>query len=226
MMQRGLQVALAIALWMALGVGSARAEPDLPRKVERARDVLAELFDAPDREIPEELVERAVCIATIPGVIKGALGWGGRYGRGVINCRKDGGKWSPPAFVKISGGSLGFQIGAQSTDLVLFLMTERSIESLLASKFTLGGNASVAAGPVGRSAEASTDLRLNAEVYTYARSRGLFAGISLEGARLAPDQTSIKRYYGRRLSPQQILFEQKVPRLPPEAEAQRKALPK
>ncbi len=217
---------MALAAWIAWGAAPALAAPDLPRKVERATEVVEELFDAPDREIPEELVEDAVCIAAIPGVIKGALGWGGRHGRGVISCRKGGGKWSPPAFVKISGGSLGFQIGAESTDLVLFLMTQRSIESLLESKFTLGGTASVAAGPVGRTAEASTDVRLNAEVYTYARSRGLFAGVALEGARLAPDQKSIQRYYGRRLWAEEILFEQKVPRLPPEAKAFRESLPR
>lgn len=224
-MKQKITIAIALAAWMAASAVPSFAKPDLPRKVERAQEVVEELFDAPDREIPEELIEDAVCIASIPGVIKGALGWGGRHGRGVISCRKDGGKWSPPAFVKISGGSLGFQIGAESTDLVLFLMTENSIESLLKSKFTLGGQASVSAGPVGRTAEASTDARLNAEVYTYARSRGLFAGVSLEGARLAADQKSISRYYGRRLWPEQILFEQDVPRVPKEAKAFRKALP-
>ncbi len=225
-MPRGIPVVAAVALCMAYGAVPAPAEPNLPRKVDRARNVVEELFATPDREIPEELLDGAVCIAAIPGVIKGALGWGGRHGRGVISCRKGKGKWSPPAFVKITGGSIGFQIGAESTDLVLFLMTQRGIESLLKSKFTLGGNASVAAGPVGRTAEASTDARLNAEVYSYAKSRGLFAGISLEGARLAPDQKSINRYYGRRLWPEQILFEQKVPEVPREARAFVKALPR
>ncbi len=220
------QIAIAIAACTLYGAAPTLAEPDLPRKLERARRVVEELFNTPDREIPEDLLDGARCIAAIPGVIKGALGWGGRHGRGVISCRKDSGKWSPPAFVKISGGSLGFQIGAESTDLVLFLMTERSIESLLKSKFTLGGSVSIAAGPVGRTAEASTDARLNAEVYSYAKSRGLFAGISFEGARLAADQKSINRYYGRRLWAEQILFEHKVPKVPPEARAFVKALPR
>ena len=219
-------IVVALAVSIAYGATPAPGAPDLPRKMDRARVVVEELFDAPDREIPKELLEDAVCIAAIPGVIKGALGWGGRHGRGVISCRKGGDVWSPPAFVKITGGSFGFQIGGESTDLVLFLMTERSIESLLESKFILGGNASVAAGPVGRSAEASTDVLLNAEVYSYARSRGLFAGLSFEGARLAPDQKSINRYYGHRLWPEQILFDQQVPELPREARAFREALPR
>ena len=129
-------------------------------------------------------------IAVIPGVIKGAFGWGARYGQGVVSCRNKVGVWSPPAFLRLTGGSFGFQIGAEKSDLVLFFMSERGAKSLLESKFTLGGQLSVAAGPVGRTGEASTDLKFDAEIYSYAKSKGLFAGISLEGARRS----------GRRLS--------------------------
>ncbi len=208
---------LAAALIAALAPPATGAPDKLSRKLERSAEVYAALFETPDRKVPGHLLEDAECIAIIPGVIKGALGWGGRHGRGVVSCVNDRGKWSPPIFVKLSGGSLGFQIGGQSTDHVLFFMTRRSIESMLESKFILGGNASVAAGPAGRSAEASTDGKLNAEIYAYAKSRGLFAGVSVEGARLAPDKKAIRDYYGRRIWPEDILFEHKVPKLPREA---------
>ena len=225
MIRHRAQRRLAIALFAVLAATAAGASDKLDRKLDRSVEVYESLFETPDRKVPEYLLEDAECIAIIPGVIKGALGWGGRHGRGVVSCRNDRGKWSPPAFVKLSGGSLGFQIGGESTDHVLFFMTRRSIESMLESKFILGGNASVAAGPAGRSAEASTDGKLNAEIYSYAKSRGLFAGVSVEGARLAPDQKAIREYYGRRVWPEDILFEHRVPRLSREARELVKALP-
>lgn len=200
------------------------ADEKFARKIRRAKDVYQELLAAPDRRVPEELLGKANCIAIIPKVIKGAIGWGGRHGRGVLSC-KTRGSWSPPAFVKLTGGSVGFQIGGESTDFVLFLMTRRSIESLLESKFTFGADISIAAGPVGRSAEASTDIRLDAEIYSYAKSKGLFAGASLEGSRLAADQKAIRQYYGQRIWPEDILFEHRVPRFPAEAKALTEALP-
>ena len=135
--------------------------------------------------MPERLLEEARCIAILPKVVKGAFVWGGRRGQGVMSCRNDERRWSPPAFVKITGGSFGLQAGAQSTDLVMFFMTELGARSLIDSKFILGGDVTVAAGPVGRAAAANTDIRLKAEVYAYARSRGLFAGVSIEGAQLS-----------------------------------------
>lgn len=200
------------------------ADDKLGHKIERSREVFVELLDAPDRKIPRELLDDAECIAIIPAVIKGALGWGGRHGRGVLSCRHHG-DWSPPTFVKLTGASFGLQIGAESTDFVLFLMTRHSIESLLESKFVLGGGVSVAAGPLGRSAELGTDAKLNAEIYAYARSRGLFAGASLEGSRLAPDQKANRRYYGRRIWPEDILFGRKVQQVPAEVRVLQKALP-
>ena len=202
---------------LALTASPVWGDERLARKVRAAREVYLAALEAPDRAVPKELIEDPECLAVIPGMIKGALGWGGRHGHGVITCRNEEGKWSPPAFVRLSGASFGFQIGAEVTDLLLFFMTERGARSLLTSKFTLGADASVAAGPVGRTAEAATDLRFKAEIYSYARSRGLFAGLSLEGTRLAPHQKAIRRYYGRRIFPETILFDHDVPRLPAEA---------
>ncbi len=202
---------LLIMAAMAMSSLPARSDEALARKLETAREVYLKLLDAPDRAVAKELVEDAVCVAVIPQVIKGALGWGGRHGRGVLTCRDEAGRWSPPAFIRLSGGSFGLQIGAEATDLVLFFMSERGTRALLSSKFTLGGDASVAAGPVGRTGEAATDLKLKAEIISYARSRGLFAGLSLEGARLAPDQKAIRRYYGKRIFPEVILFDHDVP---------------
>ena len=217
---------LAIALVAVFAATAAAGTSDkLARKLERSVEVYESLFETPDRKVPEYLLKNAECVAILPGVIKGGLGWGGRHGRGVVSCRNGRGKWSPPAFVKLSGGSLGFQIGGQSTDHVLFFMTRRSIESVLESKFILGVDASVAAGPAGRSAEASTDAKLNAEIYSYAKSRGLFAGVSVEGARFAPDLKRILQYYGQRVSPEDILFEHRVPKLPREARKLVKVLP-
>lgn len=217
----------AVFLWTCWTLLAAplAAEEKLARKVRSSTDVYTEILQVPDRVVPKKLLERARCVAVIPHIIKGAIGYGGRHGKGIVSCRNDGGRWSPPAFVQLSGGSVGFQIGVEATDLVLFFMTERGARSLLESKFTLGGDVSIAAGPAGRTAQANTDLKLKAEIYAYAKSRGLFAGISLEGARLAPNHKAIRRYYGKRLWPDEILFEHKVPHLPPEARAFQRALP-
>ncbi len=213
-----------LLLALALLAAPLAAGPDLPKKVANARLAFLELLETPDRGVPKRLLDDCKCIAILPNVIKGAFGWGGKHGRGVLACRHEGG-WSPPIFVTLTGGSFGFQIGAQSTDVVLFFMTTRSVRSLLESRFTLGGDVSVAAGPLGRSAEAATDLKLKAEIYSYAKARGLFAGISLAGSRLAPYQKGINRYYGQRLWPDKILFEGEAPRLPTEARELIRALP-
>lgn len=196
------------------------AEPQMAKldaKLQAATAAYRELLATPDREVPEALLERCRGIAVIPSAIKGALGYGARYGHGVISVRNADGTWSPPSFIKLTGGSVGFQIGAEKSDVVLFFMTDKSVRSLLDSKFTLGGKASVAAGPVGRSAEASTDLKLDAEIYSYAKSKGLFAGISLEGARLAPDRSANQTFYGSAVDPAKLLFEGQAPRTPESA---------
>lgn len=218
--------ALVVAFVVAFTSASpATADARLAQKVQTSEDVLRDLLATPDQEVPKELLERARCVAVLPGVVKGAFGWGGKHGRGVLSCRDDAGGWSAPVFVRISGGSFGFQIGVQAADVVLFLMSERSVKSLLKSQFTLGGDISVAAGPLGRSAEASTDARLKAEIYSYAKTRGLFAGISVEGSRLAPHRKSMIRYYGRPLEARSLLIDHQMPELPSEARSFLASLP-
>jgi lipid-binding SYLF domain-containing protein len=164
----------------------------------KSHETLTELVksDTPDKGIPQDLLKNAKAIGVFPKVVSAAVGLGGRHGEGVITVRQADGKWGPPAMFSLSGGSAGLQIGANATELVLFFMTDGSVKSLLDSKVTLGGKAGITAGPVGRSAEAATDLKLNAEIYSYAKSEGLFAGISFEGAKLAADKDDNQHVYG------------------------------
>src|SRR5262245_52257757 len=161
--------------------------------------VLGELVNAPDAGVPKELLTKAECVAVIPAVKKAALGFGGNYGRGAVTCRKDGGKgpWGPPSMISLGGGSFGLQLGGQSTDVVMLFMTPGSIQYLLRDKVTVGVDASAAGGPKGRAASADTSASMRAEILTYGRSRGLFAGISLKGAILQPDKDANKNVYGR-----------------------------
>ena len=194
-------------------------------RVEESTNVYTALIKANDGGVPASLLKKCRCVVVIPHVIKAAFGFGGRHGNGIASCKGKKGKWSPLSFVKLSGGSFGFQIGAQASDMVLFLMTDKSIEGLLGSKFTLGADASVAAGPVGRSVEADTDITLRAEIYSYARAKGLFAGISLAGASLRADNTAIKKFYGQEVEPKAILIDHKVPKIPYIAREFTKVLP-
>ena len=202
----------------------AGGEPEAQR-LRDARRAFQEIRQIPDAEIPNQLLEGCKCVAVFPGVVKGAFGWGARLGRGVISCRDSGGHWSPPSFLTLGGGSFGFQIGVEKADVVLFFMTERGARSMVESQFTLGAKGSLAAGPVGRSAEAATDLKLDAEIYSYAKSKGLFAGISLEGANLSVSKDANTKYYGRPVSAEQVLFQHKSPAMPPEAKDFVAALP-
>jgi len=215
---------LPVALLATALASPLLADTKLERRVREVTEVYRELLASPDRGVPQALLRKCRCVAVIPRVLKGAIGYGARHGHGVMSCRGAGG-WSPLSFITLSGGSVGFQIGAESSDFVLFFMTDRGARSLIRSQFALGGKASVAAGPAGRGAEASTDIRLEAEVYSYAKSRGLFAGLSLEGARLAPDDKANREYYGSPISAQSLLFERRAPRNPPEAREFRAALP-
>lgn len=219
-----LTAALAVAMAALAHPAQAASDTKLAQKMTTAREVYRELVSLPEREIPEALQRDCKCVAVIPGVIKGAIGWGVRFGQGVMTCRGDKG-WGPPSFISLRGGSFGFQLGAQGTDVVLFFMNERGARSLVESKFTVGGGASVAAGPLGRHAEADTDVRFNAEIYSYARSKGLFAGVSLEGARLAPDDNANRKYYGEKVEAAALLFDRRAPRIPDEARAFLEALP-
>ncbi|HVN22203.1 MAG TPA: lipid-binding SYLF domain-containing protein [Dongiaceae bacterium] len=164
-------------------------------RVQSAADVLNEIQSAPDSGIPQEILSRAECVAVVPSMLKGGFIVGAKYGRGVASCRTDKG-WSAPAFFMVTGGSFGFQIGGQAVDLVMLVMNKNGVERLLSSQFALGADASVAAGPVGRHAEGNTDWKLRAEVLTYSRARGVFAGVSLNGAVLKQDKGTTRDFYG------------------------------
>jgi SH3 domain-containing YSC84-like protein 1 len=194
---------LLVILAMMSVVVAARAQTeDKPEsskaatRVESAGTVLNEIESAPDQGIPEEVLASAECVAVVPSLLKGGFIVGGRYGRGVASCRTEKG-WSAPAFFMVGGGSVGFQIGGQAVDLVMLVMNKDGMNNLLSSKFQLGADASVAAGPVGRHAEGSTDWKMRAQVLTYSRARGVFAGISLSGARVTQDKDSTREFYGR-----------------------------
>jgi lipid-binding SYLF domain-containing protein len=196
---------LATAAMAALLCTTALAASKPERKVDDSIAVIQKFTNIPESAIPDSLLRDAYGVAVIPGVIKVGFMLGGRFGKGVLMTRQDDGNWSNPAFVSIGGGSFGWQIGAQSTDIILVFKDRRSIDNIFNGKMTLGGDASVAAGPVGRQTSASTDGRLQAEIYTYARNRGLFAGVSLEGSWLSMDRNANEAYYGNGMSPQQIL---------------------
>src|SRR4051812_29575161 len=175
------------------------AQGDRDKVMDRVTDagtVLNEIMTAPDAGIPDNVMGSAQCIAVVPSYLKGAFVVGASYGKGLASCRTDHG-WSAPAFFRLEGGSLGFQIGGQAVDLVMLIMNERGMRALLSSKFKVGADASVAAGPVGRHAEGSTDWKMRAEVLTYSRARGVFAGISLNGAVIRQDRDDTRAFYGR-----------------------------
>jgi lipid-binding SYLF domain-containing protein len=194
-------------------------------RVDDARTVFQEISKSPDANIPKQLMEQAKCVAIFPGMIKGALGWGAKMGRGVMSCRDASGHWGPPVFLRIAGGSWGLQAGVEKTDVLLFVMNEESARSLEQSEWSLGGKGAVAAGPVGRSAEANTDLKLDAQMYSYSRSKGLFAGLSLEGARVSTDKEAMRKYYGANVDTKAVLFDHQVPVTPPSAQALMESLP-
>lgn len=206
MMWRQTVVALAVVLGCSQHV-TAEVSPKLAARLEKASAVLHEVMSIPDKEIPRDLLARTYAVAVFPGVVKGAFFVGGRVGRGVMSVRDEpGGEWSPPAFFTMGGASYGLQIGAQVTDLILLIMTRQGVESLLRSKVTLGGDLSVAAGPVGRRGEAGIDVRLKAEMLSYSRTKGLFAGISLEGATIFADNDANQELYKRGFTAREILF--------------------
>jgi len=181
-------------------------------RLENAGTVMQEVMNVPDN-IPQELLEKAECIVVFPSVMKGAFIVGGSYGRGAMVCRTGehfSGPWGAPAMYALEGGSLGFQIGGQATDLILLVMNNRGVNSLLNSKVKLGADASVAAGPKGRDASANTDAYLRAEILSYSRSRGLFAGISLAGSTVRPDNDANEEIYGRKITAKDIVIGQKV----------------
>ena len=182
-------------------------------RVEAAGTVISEIMNLPD-DIPQDVIDKADCVVVLPSVLKAAFIVGGSYGRGVMTCRSGAhfhGPWSAPTMMALEGASVGFQLGGQATDFVLLLMTPKSATNILNSKVKIGGDASAAAGPVGRNASAETDVTMRAEILSYSRARGLFAGISLSGSTLRADNDGNKRLYGKEVTPQAIVFDKAVP---------------
>jgi SH3 domain-containing YSC84-like protein 1 len=181
-----------VSAGMAFGASS---RMDLQQRIDSAKVVLDQIMAAQDSGIPSNILEHATCVGVVPGLVKGAFIFGGQYGQGVVTCRTGHG-WSAPVFIRMAGGSWGFQIGAQSTDLVLIAVNSNGFQDLLKNKFKIGADAAAAAGPVGRHGEASTDWKMNAELLTYSRSKGLFAGIDLSGTVVSQNVDDTGIYYG------------------------------
>ena len=198
---------LLLGLFLVSMMGYAADGKKALERVDTASTVMDEIMGAPDKGIPRDLLAKAECVAVIPSMKKGGFIFGGKYGVGVISCRVNIGKsWSAPSTVRIEGGSFGLQIGGAGTDVVLLVMNKRGAEKLMSSKFTLGGDASVAGGPVGRELTAQTDAQMHAEILSYSRSRGVFAGISLDGSTLRPDNDANKEIFGKEVAYKDILM--------------------
>jgi lipid-binding SYLF domain-containing protein len=211
MEQESMKRAIALAIILLLTVPTFGAEKSREQK-RLCGEVLKDILDIPD-DIPKDLLNKAECVIVIPSVLKFAIGVGGDFGRGAITCRTGEhytGPWSAPALFALEGGNIGFQLGVQATDFVLLVMNAKGATSILGSKVKLGADASAAAGPKGRTAAADTDIVMRAEVLSYSRSRGLFAGISLEGSTLRSDGSANRKLYGRELSAKEIVREHKV----------------
>jgi lipid-binding SYLF domain-containing protein len=207
-MKKGFSFAIA-ALLFATAIQAQQHEDD---RLRHAGEVLLEILNIPD-DIPKPVLDKSECVIVIPSVKKIAFGVGANYGRGAMSCR--GGKtftgpWGPPAMIALEGGNIGFQIGGQATDFVLLVVNPKGIDSILKSKVKLGADASAAAGPVGRDAQAATDVLMRAEILTYSRSRGLFAGISLDGSTLRPDNSATEKVYGQKISARDVVIAHKV----------------
>jgi lipid-binding SYLF domain-containing protein len=194
---------LALAAALAPAVFAA-TEAD--KRLDAAADLLTDMMNASDKGVPQDLLNKSQCVILVPGLKKAALGFGGKFGRGFVACRHSSGTgWTAPAAIRVEGGSVGFQIGLSEQDVLLLVMNETGMKHLLSNKFTLGAEATAAAGPVGRDASAQTDAVLRAEMLSYSRSRGLFAGISLQGATLRPDTDANEEMYGKPMENKEIL---------------------
>ena len=211
---------------LLLGVSAAFAGP--PRRdsrsrevarVERAAEVVNEIMKASDKGIPGGLLEKAECVAVIPGLTKGGFAVGGDYGKGVVMCRRGANGWTPPAFITIGGGSFGFQIGLEKVDLVALIMNHHGMEQLLGDKFTIGADVSAAAGPLGRTTSAETDIKMDAEILTYSRTKGIFGGVALDGTVVKPDRKANRTFYRKNepVEAQEILDVKGNMPMPPEA---------
>ncbi len=201
-----MRVRVAVVIAMVAGSIALAKENKTAQRLEDAAAVISEIMDTPDKGIPQDLLDKSQCVIIVPGLKKGAFIVGGKYGKGVVSCRKAGGQgWTAPASIRVEGGSVGFQIGGSESDVVMLVMNERGMQKLMSSKFTLGGEGEVAAGPVGRNATAQTDALMHAEILSWSRSRGIFAGISLQGATLRQDLDDNKELYGKAYETKEIL---------------------
>lgn len=204
-------ISLTLTACLVLSTAILAGEKEEKERAQKAAAALREIMNAPDTEaVPQELLARCECVALFPGVKKGGFIVGGQYGKGLISCRRDNGAWGSPSFFTIGGGSFGLQIGGQEVDLLLLIMNREGVESLLKDKFELGAGASVSAGPVGRNTSASTDALMKAQVLSYSRSRGLFAGLELKGAVIREDKGANKDVYMKELSAREIMLEGKA----------------
>ena len=217
-MKRIFVCAMSALLLVATSWANDKEEKDEDR-LKNAGTVLTEILNIPE-DIPQDLLDKADCVVVFPSVLKAAFVLGGSYGRGAMTCRTGdnfSGAWGAPSMMALEGGSVGFQIGGQATDFVLLVMNDRGANGILSSKVKLGADASAAAGPIGRNASAETDASMRAEILSYSRARGLFAGISLEGSTIRPDNDGNKRIYGKKISAKEIVIAQET-HVPPAAE--------
>ena len=206
---------LRILAILVLGASLASAANDAPSRLTAAATSFKEVMGIPDKSIPQDLLGKAYCLVVVPDLKKGAFVFGAKYGKGFVSCRKkDGVGWSAPGSIRVEGGSFGLQIGGTETDVFMLVMNERGMERLLSTKFTLGGDATAAAGPVGRSTQAETDAAMTAEILTWSRSRGLFAGVSLSGATLREDSDWNNELYGRKITNREIVLSTIAPPAP------------
>src|ERR1700687_701621 len=203
---------LSLAVVMVLAGLPAYAQKDENKRIKNAGPVMFKILNIPD-DIPQDVLEKAECVIVLPSVVKFAIGFGGSYGRGVMTCRSGpdfSGPWSAPSMMALEGGSFGLQLGGQATDFVLLVMNRRGADSILTNQVKLGGDIAAAAGPKGRSAAASTDVSMRAEILSYSRARGLFAGISLEGSTLRPDNDGDERLYGKGVSAKNVVINSSI----------------
>jgi len=207
-MKQTQRLAAAMAAVVVVGVSAvagARQDSEEARRVRESATVFGEIMNAEDKAIPRAILGKAEAIAVFPSTVRAGFVVGGMRGRGIISARTQGG-WSAPGFLTLTGGSFGLQIGGQAADIILIINNRRGLENLVANQFTLGADAAVAAGPVGRDAKAATDVQLRAEILSYSRARGLFAGVTINGSTVRPDRDANERFYGKRLETKQIIF--------------------
>lgn len=201
-----MRISLGLVLTLSSFAPAAMLAKDVDQRLDSAAEVLTDIMHASDKGIPQDLINKSQCMAIVPGMKKGAFIIGAKYGKGFVVCRRPGGTgWTAPAAIRVEGGSVGFQIGGAEQDVILLVMNKNGMSKLLKDQFTLGGEGTVAGGPVGRDAQAQTDAMMRAEMLSYSRSRGVFAGISLEGATLRQDNDADEEMYGRKITNREIL---------------------